>query len=466
MVISIPFIRNTDSIRCDKLKKIINSGALFVVMSLWGVNLGCPLNHLQHIRWTLAGHDIPVYYFFIVMPMLAAAAGVLAFKRNWTQWELLWWLLPLICLPGILHSADPLWSLRQWLSWIIRGVIPGGVIFLLWDRQWEAWLLYLIYPIVIAAALLGLSELYCNHNPLWDNSLIPIPKTSQQNDPFYRPFYSDYRDLVPRRPEGTQGNRIPYAAMMLPFLPLGLWLLKYQKRFYRPHLLGVGMLVSILLLAQVRAVWVGLLASVLLMLAAGVQKNLRETAKIFIGILLCLCGFLAWPKTHALLWDRFHSFHLAEMSIRERLAVLKTARVLKNHWFVGIGFGQFPTVCRPYYPSDLPWFGTPDNQYLRWVIENGVFSFGLLLAFLAGLAHAGWKRIQCLGDARQVDFYKSLLVGWGSLAVTFLFFDGFYWGACNMTFWCLLGMFAAVLKALGRLQDEGAPVVRTTVDLI
>jgi len=31
--------------------------------------------------------------------------------------------------------------------------------------------------------------------------------------------------------------------------------------------------------------------------------------------------------------------------------------------------------------------------------------------------------------------------------VTFLFFDGFYWGACNMTFWMLLGLFAACTKS-------------------
>lgn len=415
-------------------------------MLLWGVNLGYPLSRLQHIRWVCAGHDIPVYFFFIVFPMIGAAAAALALKRQWTRWESLWWLLPLICLPGILHSADPLWSARQWLSWIIRGVIPGGIIFLLWDRESESWLLYCVYSVIIAAALLGLAELYCGYNPLLDRSLTPIPKISQSNDPFYRPFYSHYGALRSFMPGGTQGNRIPYAAMMLPFLPLGLWLMKYKNRFYWPHLLGVGIIAAILLLAQVRAVWVGLSAVVLLMMIAGLKKNLRETAAITAGVLLCVGTFLAWPKTHALLWDSSHPFHLTELSIQQRLAVLQTAGVLKDHWFLGIGFGQFPTVCKAYYHSELPWSGTPDNQYLRWAIENGVVSFGLLSAFFVGLILAGWKRIKDLRDVQQAEFYKSLLVGWGGLAVTFLFFDGFYWGACNMTFWSLLGMFATCLK--------------------
>ena len=432
------------------MKKILNAGALFVVFLLWGVNLGFPLQHLQHIRWTLAGHDIPVFYFFIVLPFVTAAVAVLALKRQWTRWEVFWWLLPLTCLPGILHSADPLWSMRQWLSWIIRGVIPGGIIFLVADhKRNKALLLYGIYPIILAACLLGLSELYCDHNPLWDNARIPIPQTLQRDDPLYRPSYSHYDDLVSQRPEGTQGNRIPYAAILLPFLPLGLWLLKYKKRFYALHLASISLLVAILLLARVRGVWVGMLAAVLLMAATGVQKNFREIAKFVAGTLLCLGLFLALPKTKVLLLDRFHSFHLTENTIQDRLELLQTVKGLKGRWLSGVGFGQFPTECRPYYRDDRPWRpwpGTPDDQYLRWTIENGILSFCVLAAFLIGLVRAGWKKIQLMEDVAEADFYKSLLSGWGSLVVTFLFFDGFYWGACNMTFWALLGMLAACLK--------------------
>ncbi len=215
------------------------------------------------------------------------------------------------------------------------------------------------------------------------------------------------------------------------------------------QLLAVCLLFSILLLAQVRVVWLGLLAFICFMPAMGLRWNPRDRRKLLAGACLCLGLFLAVPKSRHLLWARAQSFHLTEMSIQQRLAVLHTTSVLKTHWLSGVGFGQFPTACEPYYHSNLSWVGTPDNQYLRWLIENEILGFCLLMAFFVGLVHAGWKKIQLMEDVQEADFYKSLLAGWLCTAFTFLFFDGFYWGACNMTFWSLLGMFAVCLKAPG-----------------
>ena len=428
------------------MKERVNAGSLFIVMLLWVLHLGYPLQRLQNARWLFLGYSVPIYYFFTVLPMLGAAAFVLTFKRHWSKWEFFWWALPLISLPGILHSSDPMWSLRQWLSWIIRGVVPGGIIFLISCRKkYDSVLLYCVYAVIIAASLLGLTELIYKHNPLWEGVLtFYIPTTSQPVNPFYRPEGSIQFSEVPL---GTQGNRIAYASTLVGFLPLGLWMMKYKKRFYLMNLLGIGALCSILLLARVRSVWVATLAAGVLMYAVGLQRDPWEIVKKMAGALLCLGGFLAWPKTHDMLRQRFDSFHLMDKSIGWRLDILGTAGALKDHWLLGVGFGQFPTECKAYYHGAQLWIGTADNQGLRWVTENGIPSFLLLLLFFIGLTRAGWKQIKRLEDAAQADFYKSLLVGWLSVAVTFLFFDGFYWGACNMTFWCLLGSFAACLNS-------------------
>jgi|CXWL01.1.fsa_nt_gi hypothetical protein len=427
----------------------INAGALIMVMLLWGLHLGYPMNLTQNWRWTVLGYLVPVYYVFTVLLMMGAAVIVVTLKQRWSKWELLWCLLPLICLPGVLHSSDIPWSLRQWFSWIIRGVIPGGIIFLNTNRKkMEAMLFWWIYPVIIAAALLGLWELYSHHNPFWDrfdyNFTGYIVKTSQPINPFYRPR-EDFGSYL--QPRGTQGNRIPYAATLVGFLPLGLWLLKYRRRYYPAHLLAVGVLIPVLLLAQVRAVWVATLLSLLLMRTVGLLRERREMANIAAGMLICLGVFMAWPRTHNMLWNRLNSFHLADLNIRLRLDMLETAGVLRDHWFSGVGFGQFPTECKPYYHGALAWIGTADNQYLRWLTENGIPGFVLLLIFFGGLVRAGWKSIQGMKNIEQADFYKSLLVGWISIAVTFLFFDGFYWGACNMTFWSLLGIFATCMES-------------------
>lgn len=426
----------------------------FVVMVLWGLHLGFPLQLLQHIRGTFFGYVIPVYYFLIVFPMLGAAALTLFFKRHWTKWELLWWLLPLICVPGILLSDDRMWSIRQWLSWIVRGVIPGGVLFSAAREKSFLRLTNWIYPVIIAASLVGLGEVYDGGSiNLWDNPLLRIRLDVPQpnSNPFYRPQDSSYTLPLSNRPGGTQGNRLAYASTLLCFLPLGLWLLKYKKRFYPARLAAVGILTSILLIAQVRAVWLGVLVSAILMWAVGLRRDRWETVRIIAGALVCLGVFLVWPRMLHELWSRFNSFHLTDPSIQARLQFLETATVLRDHWLFGVGFGQFPTACKPYAPQGVIWQATPDNQFLRWGIENGLVSLFLLLAFLFGLVRAGWKKIKLMKDVRQADFYKSLLIGWLGVALTFLFFDGFYWGACNMTFWCSLGLLAT---CLGRADVE------------
>ncbi len=419
--------------------------ALGVVFFMWGLHLGYPMHHLQDRRWLFWGHMVPIYYFFTVSLMLGAALLVLSAKRHWKTWELLWWLLPLICLPGIIFSDDRLWSLRQWLSWIIRGVIPGGVIFLAASREKSrALLTFWIYPIVIAASLLGLSDIFFHYNPLAEVPYTSAPAISQPDSPFYRaithlPFSA--------APQGTQTSRIPYASLLAAFFPLGLWFVKYQKKSQWAHILAFGVLASILILAQVRSVWLATAGTFLLMVA--VEKDRKRALTVMAGMALCLGLFLAVPKTREMLWPRLNSFHLSEGSIEARLDILQTVAVLKGRWWHGIGMGQFPTAARPYYQGTINWYGTPDNQYFRWLLENGVPSLVLLGAFFIGLIRAGWEKIRLMADVREADFYKALLFGWLSIAMTFLFFDGFYWGACNMTFWCLLGLFAACLRPAG-----------------
>jgi hypothetical protein len=432
-----------------RLKKWAGSGSLAAVMILWGFHLGFPLQLLQHVRATLFGHVVPVYYFFVVLPLVGAAALLLAFKRSWTRWELLWWALPLICLPGILASGDRLWSGRQWLSWVVRNVIPGGILLGAGRVKARSMLVYAIYPIIIAASLLGLWEIYDDGRiNLWDNSLLQVHLEVAQADdnPFYRPQAAAYQLPLSNRPGGTQGNRLAYASTLVGFLPLGLWLLKYKKKA-RPLLLAaVGALSSVLILSQVRSVWLAALMSLAAMGMLGLWRDRRDAVKCTVWAACCLAFFLAWPRTHHMLWSRLNSFHLEDASIRARLRVLQTALVLRDHGLFGVGYGQFPTACRQYAPQGQIWEATPDNQYLRWAIENGVASLLLLVTFLVGFVRAGWKRIELIADARQADLYKCLLAGWLSVAVTFFFFDGFYWGACGMTFWCLLGLFGTCLR--------------------
>jgi hypothetical protein len=415
-------------------------------MLFWGVHLGYPMHLLQLTQRTFLGYSVPVYYFLTIFIISAAAILALTLKRDWTAWEIAWWALPLICIPGILESDDRLWSTRQWLSWIVRGVIPGGIIFIAARRKssltsFLSW----IYPVAIAAAVFGLWEIFFDRNIIWDGYWNALPQ-SQPGNPFYRPAAAIAISAPFEPPRGIQGNRLVYASTIVGFLPIALWLLKYKKKFYWANLPAVCIIFSLLLLSQVRTVWIATIVAITLILLLSHKHNKRENLALISGGFVCLAIFLALPKTSHMLRNRLNSFHLTNRSIHERLQFLQTAKVLKDYWLVGAGYGQFSAACKPSYPKGQYWNDTPDNQYLRWAIENGLPSLVLLFAFIAGIIRTGWEKIQHMEDPQEADLYKSLLIGLLSIAVTFMFFDGFYWGASNMTFWCFLGLFATCLK--------------------
>lgn len=432
------------------VEKSAKAAALWIIVLIWALHLVYPMQRLQDARWLIFGNSVPIYFFFIVPPVLIAGILTVLFKRQWSKWELLWLALPLICLPGVFVSTDRLWSLRQWSSFMIRGPIPGGVLFFAARARSRSFIVAWIYPAILAAALIGLVEVLFHFNPIWKDFSNVIQETGQITNPFYRP---GYQMAPPTPPRGTQGNRIPYAATLVGFFPLGIWVLKHKKWPPTTAYAAVCLLSSILILAGSRSAWMGLGVSLVLMASTGLIKSRFEWLSIAGSVLFLLGAACALPGPRHALWSRLHSFHFAENGIRTRLYGWETARMLKDCWAWWVGYGQYPSAADRYYrgPRWLPyfhgqtWIGTPDSQYLRWAIENGILSLTLLAAFFAGLIRESWARIQSIADAEAVDFYKALLAGWAAVATTFMFFDGYYWGACNMTFWALLGLFATSL---------------------
>lgn len=416
-----------------------------ICTAIWAVYLMYPVHQLQHLRWTVVGYAVPVSYFFTALPVAVTALAALAAKRGWSRWEILWWLLPLACLPGILRSADPVWSVRQWVSLVVRGLAVGGTLYIATPSGNGAkHVLRWIFPAVVLAALVGLAEIGFQTNPLSDAYVDrQVPETSQPDNPFYRPAWGDYS--LSLRPRGTQGNRIVYAACLVPFIPISIYVAARSKRWGWAYWLAAVVILLVVVLARSRSGWAGLAVGLFLagaLMFRGPARLAVCSAVVTGGILLAL-----WIPP----WTRVPQAN-GEVSVRmgvtleARLEHYRTLAALKGRWFGGVGYGQYPAVYRPHYSGPIPELPVPDNQYLRWLIENGVLGLSSLVAFLGGIVAAGWRRIRSMTDPIQADFYRALLAGWAGIATTFLFFDGFYWGASNMTFWSFLGLFATCLK--------------------
>lgn len=421
-----------------------------------------PLQYLQTYRWAILGYAVPVYYLGVILPVLFCALYALITAKK-SKWEILWWVFPLACLGGIFWGEEPVWSLRQWTSWMARGAAAGGSLYLLAAKlPSSSKLIKTVYGAALLASLFGAYELLTHSNPMTD-PYVPrsIPAVQQAalsaelrgpgslteaaENPFYRP-YSNY--TTSGRPMGTQGNRVPYISILLPFLPVGIWRWKHSRKNRALWMSSSLILFSVILLSQARSGWVGLITCMGIYVLLNFKENKRGTTCIFYGALAVLFLALIFPQTRQRVLTRVQSFNLRDQDIRHRLGSYPTVAALKGRWLFGAGYGNYPKVYQTHYTGPFPNLATPDNQYLRWLIETGIVGFGTLVLFLRGLVLAIWRRIRVLEgeDPEEGGFYKALLAGWAGIATTFLFFDGFYWGAPNITFWCFLGLAATCLK--------------------
>lgn len=418
----------------------MRSAVLSAPAFLWALYLLFPLHLLQFFRLTIHGLSIPIHYFFLAPPVLAAAIYATA-RRRPLRLRLLCWSLPLAVVGSIVFSSAPSWSLREWLSWISRGYGAGAVFFLLdEDRPTRERLIGWVYSAAVAAALFGLVELAVDRNPLVDHLRERRPPTvSEASHVFYRP---DQVKPVPisERPTGTQGDRIPYVACLLPFLSLAIWKLRAEKKPRWKAGWPALALVAIILAARSRSGWTGLGALLTAQLLLD-QKARAPALRALGGLALFSAAAFVVPASRAALLTRLDS----DVKIAHRIASYAAVGALKGHLLFGVGYGQYPDAFRSFYHGPMPWMATPDNQYLRWLIETGLLGSLALAAFLGSIVIAGVEKIADMRDPRQAEFYKALLAGWVGIATTFVFFDGFYWGACNMTFWSFLGIFSTCL---------------------
>src|SRR5689334_17377064 len=82
--------------------------------------------------------------------------------------------------------------------------------------------------------------------------------------------------------------------------------------------------------------------------------------------------FVLWGPTRGRLVHRAQSFNRGNPDIQHRIGAWPTWQALRGHAAFGVGYGNYPAVYAAYYTGPFKTLATPDNQYLRWLIENGV----------------------------------------------------------------------------------------------
>jgi O-antigen ligase len=417
------------------------TASLLTVFFLWAGVLLFPVQTLQHVTCPIGPYTVPVYYLILALP-----AAVLIGRTLWTHpprtlvdWG--WWAVPLSCVPGVLFGVDRMWGGRQLVSFVLRGAgiaacLAGMIRTADEARLLTRWL-YIVGSII---CLYGICEVVFDANPLADHYAEAGASASPAlANPLYQ---SPAGHSGSNRPMGTQGNRIPYAACLVPFIPVALWQLHSDSKNRWLHGIAAAALFGLVSYSQVRSSWVGMSAGLIAYAALSPRLQSRWLL-IGTGAVISLLLLFA-PSRHRLV-DRAQSFTRTNRDILHRTGSWPTVKALRGRALSGVGYGNYIAVYRPYYTGPFAFLPTPDNQYLRWLIENGLIGAVTLAAVLIGLARRTLKTLMQLGEP-DAEFYLAVWVAWFSMAVTFLFFDGFYWIGPNMTFWCLLGILSSCLR--------------------
>jgi hypothetical protein len=423
---------------------LIKNAVLATGVALWAFALLFPVFRLQSVQWSVWGESLPVYYFGIGIPLAAIVLYTWIYHRPRTTVQWAWWLFPFACLPGIMLAPDGrLWALREWTGLFFRGLALGASFACLLEsaqaRRIASWILLA----GIAAGCFGLFELATDKNPLLNDFQDRLASEKVPDVPRSPYLYRTPTGFAgSKSPMGTQGNRLAYMLCIVPFIPLAAWRFQAGGRWRWFYLAALIALLGLTLWAAVVTGWVGLLAggmAYFLLMARRHPKMLRNGLAGLAGMfVLSLCV----PATRSSLSRGLEHCTMDNRDVAHRVASYRVAGVLKEHPLFGAGYGRYPKVYQAYYRGPIPRDDSPDNQFLRWLIENGIVGFAGLLAFLFIVVRDSLRGLAALPPEDQ-DLYRAAAAGCCSIAAMMMFFDGFGWIGPNMTFWCLLGILSS-----------------------
>ncbi|MDD5097385.1 MAG: O-antigen ligase family protein [Candidatus Omnitrophica bacterium] len=353
-----------------------------------------------------------------------------------------------------------LFSLKDWPLWLLLlGLLSGTIVAT--DKS-IAWTTYsnLVLPLFLLfylgkgllaidengntvsavicicsliVAIIGLGEFYFGKNILYENFIINI-------------FYERYRFVG--RPMSTLQNPVILGTYLLGCFPFGLFLLKNKSVNLR--LLGVAALLLsafVIILTFSRGVFLGFMVMLFFYLW---QEHKTKLLKVFALCLVAVIIFCTFQKNVNL--TRFGFQRLIAGSYDSILSeyrferVKMTARIFKDHPFLGIGFNhfriRFNEYCSLGNSNEIYEFRIPDNMYLMFLAETGLIgSIGFLL-FIGFLLKSGLKKVKNRLDSQGQVIFVSLVALIG-LLINMGAYELFYWWNPYLFFCLLCGFVAA-----------------------
>jgi O-antigen ligase len=256
-----------------------------------------------------------------------------------------------------------------------------------------------------------------------------------------------------QRVRGTATHPIEAGTVLVATLPLSLHVGAFSRTLlgrFAGRAVVLATLIAVLLTLS-RSAMVGLVVAVVVMLPRWTPN--RRLRVVLSGTAVFVALSIAFPKvvqlTRQLLTDFFGS-DISGADLGARTEDYDVVRgIVAEHPFLGRGYGTFdPSVN----------FAT-DNQILKTLIEIGVIGLIVLLGLVLVALREGKIAARAATNDRDRDLLFSAQAGFGLVALSMLFYDGFSFMIAIGTFFFLAGLCGAA-GALSR--QEPTPDTTTT----
>jgi len=444
--------------------------ALFAYISL------VPYYYLQEQRLT---REVPSFSLTKYLPFVLAGTGLLIwigdlvkqnrrFRRSPVYAFMFVYLgLSLCSLIGADYGRI---GIVKWIYYNTTGCILCFLV-MQYGRNWEEVRRLARFMAVVS----GLVVLYTFFIALWGGD--PLWGKVQST---YNPYYTWHRVT------GPFGHTVATASYTMFLMPLSLWMWLTIDRLRGKVLWGLvcALYIPVILLTQTRGALLATGISVVLMApwvkkAGGVLRCInRRTWAIGTGIAVVMLLAIGrglevdklvvdqlaqvkerWhhilePRTVSIKYgDReYHYGSLLEYTERFRIAQYHTvSNVLKEHPFLGVGFGTFSRVFDQYkytenYIEREFSEHTTENMYLMFLAETGWAGLVSRLALMGAVLILVFQAYRRTTKGEQHHLLLAYLAGASGLAFNMLTWDILNEPTLRMTYWMLTGLALAASR--------------------
>ena len=337
--------------------------------------------------------------------------------------------LLLIALAGGLGAPNTLFSFSR----AIYYSITGGLIYFLSVRAFDttrriSGFLSLAVTSAALVSLYGIAEFLAGRNPLF-HSVFASGNT------FYARFaLKEYAHRI----YATVGHPVFLGAYLAMLLPLAFFLLLNAERT-RTRLLaqaGAGVIAVALFLTFSRGAWVAC-AAALTLYPRRKRWKVCGVPLVFAGLVLAVLLIAGWGRMAEILRTRnpYPQYVEGIRSNSRAMAYRHATEVLAEHPLFGIGTGNYR------YLPQRQGYGTPDNMYLRVLVENGIFGLACMILLFHRVLRSLFRCARERGSqGRRGDLAWAFLASFVAFFIDMLTCDALYFPLTRITFWMLAGV--------------------------